>query len=53
MKGKDVSVHAMKRHRKVQVSFNQFLSSALDGMNGQHHVPAALFPVESPLVSTE
>jgi len=42
----------MKTYKRVQVQFHAFLSSALDGISGQLHAPAALTPEKEPPVPT-
>jgi hypothetical protein len=44
--------HVMKTYKRVQVQFHAFLSSALDGISGQLHAPAALTPEKEPPVPT-
>jgi hypothetical protein len=44
LKGKEVPVHTMEAQGERRYSSYSFMTSALDGVNGQHHAPAALFP---------
>jgi hypothetical protein len=39
-----------RRYGETKYSFHEFLTSALDGVSGQHHALAALYPREDPLV---
>jgi hypothetical protein len=42
-----VPKHAMKVHGEVTVQLQSFLTSALDGVSGQLHAPAAFSPQKS------
>ena len=46
VKGKFVPVHIMKAYRVNTVDLHSFITSALDGNEGQNHVPVALLQVK-------
>jgi hypothetical protein len=49
-KGTIVLVYATKVHGEVDIYLQSFLTSALDGVSGGLHVPAALSPEKGPPV---